>query len=163
MPELCVSCCSVASQGFSPEEVLGVSGKVLMSLVVAPTQVFGGSSCGVSSFMISPLEKWQILFLEMTGKPWRFSTAGSQGPVWLLHSSSAHYEKKQLKKHCPLDTVVLATIPKGAQNLLKLRSSLVHDVFTMDTHRTSCSTLLDPQGSWVKCRLCETEESANHS
>lgn len=116
MPELCVSCCSVASQGFSPEEVLGVSGKVLMSLVVAPPQVFGGSSCGVSSFMISLLEKWQILFLEMTGKPWRFSTAGSQGLVWLLHSSSAHCEKKQLKKHCPLDTVVLATIPKGAQN-----------------------------------------------
>lgn len=97
----------------------------------------------------------------MTGKPWSFSTAGSQGGVvCLLHSSSTHYEKKHLKKHCPADPVVLATISKGAQNpfvTLKFASPC----WTLMWQAVPfCWTLREP--GW-NARPCKTEESANHT
>lgn len=100
----------------------------------------------------------------MTGKPRSFwARLWSQGGVvCLLHSSSIHYEKKHLKKHCPADTVVLAAISKGAQNpfvTLKFASSCVHDGHSCDKLFHS-GTIRGPV--W-NARPCKTEESANHT
>lgn len=143
---------------FSPEVLLGVTGKVLMKLVVAPTQVFGGSSCDVSNC-------YSISFGKMTDTFfWKWVI--NLGAFLLLEAREAFCgcyllpdEKKQLKKHCPVDTVVLAIVSKEAQNpfvTLKFSSPCVYDGH-IGQAVPFCWTL---RGAGWNARLCKTEDSA---